>query len=99
MTVHDTTSVNVAWTNPSATVNSAIESKQVLWTGTTTASKNIAVTDTSTTVTGLTPGGGYTFSVVSIDSNSRTSSQEVSFVTAQVTTSNLNFWTGLKWYE
>ncbi|KAJ8321577.1 hypothetical protein KUTeg_000868 [Tegillarca granosa] len=76
-----TDSLYVTWTNPTA--NSAIESKQVRWTGTSSGSKNMVVSSMSTSITGLTLGGTYTITVVSIDTDSRIQSQEVSSDTVQ----------------
>ncbi|KAJ8315730.1 hypothetical protein KUTeg_007880 [Tegillarca granosa] len=78
-----TNSSSVTWTNPAA--NSAIESKQVRWTGTTSGSDTVAVGDISTTITGLTSGGTYSITVVSIDTNSRNMQQEVSTTAVSVT--------------
>ncbi|KAJ8311639.1 hypothetical protein KUTeg_010994 [Tegillarca granosa] len=79
-----TTSVILTWANPTA--NSAIESKQVRWKGTSSGANNVAVSATSTTITGLTPGGSYTITVVSIDTNSRNEQQEVPSDDKSVTT-------------
>ncbi|KAJ8315728.1 hypothetical protein KUTeg_007878 [Tegillarca granosa] len=83
-TMITTSSINFTWTNPTA--NSAIESKQVRWTGTSSGSNNVTVTATSTNITGLTPGGSYTTIVVSIDTNSRNKQQEVPSDGVPVTT-------------
>ncbi|KAJ8315729.1 hypothetical protein KUTeg_007879 [Tegillarca granosa] len=92
VTVINTTSVTLTWTHPTATSYNVIEDKQVRITGTTngslpaSGSKDVLVSATSTTVVGLTPGGSFFITVVSIDTNSRHIQQEVASDAVSVTT-------------
>lgn len=84
----NTTSISVSWINPSS--NKAVDRKTVYWYGTDSGSKNVANSEQTTVIDGLTPGGFYYINVTSFDDNSRHGTQKAMSDPIFITTSKSN---------